>query len=112
MLRFLPENAPSNRPSDTPCFILPESAVSALYTDIFYEKDFRSERNVNEHFLTVMTASAAPWQSVRGCDWSTDSTQPPTVVTCSSKLTRWFSLEISYFTKFIFISAKLLINYI
>ena len=36
MLCFLLENAPSNRPSDTPCFILPESAVSALYTDILY----------------------------------------------------------------------------
>ena len=46
MVRFLLENAHSNHPSGTTCFILPESAVSVLYPDILYEKDFRSERNV------------------------------------------------------------------
>ena len=48
MLRFLLDNAPSNHPSVAPCFILPESAVFVLYMNILYEKDFRSERNVNK----------------------------------------------------------------
>ena len=83
------ENAPSNRPSDTPCFILPESAVSVLYTDILYEKDFPVKgRNVNEHFLTVLTASAAPYHQSAAVIGQL--TQPPTVVTCLSKLTRCF----------------------
>ena len=42
MLRSLLENALSDHPLGTPCFILPESAVSVLYTDILYEKDFCS----------------------------------------------------------------------
>ena len=116
MFRFLLDNAPSSHPSDAPtapCFILPESSVSVLYTDTRYEKDFRSEMNVNENFLKVLTASAACWR--QSAALIGQLSPPPSVGTCLSKLTHWFSLEIIYITKFILISAKLpklLIHYI
>ena len=60
MLRFLFDNAPNNHPSDAPWFVLSENAVSVLYTDIPYEKDFRSERNVNPFVLLNLEPKCAP----------------------------------------------------
>ena len=108
MLRSLLENAPSiiRRVRHV---LYCQKAQSPYYTRTYFMRDFRSERNANEFFLKVLTASAAPWHQSAAVIGQL--TQLPTVVTCLSKLTR-FTLEISYFTKFILISVKQMIYYI